>query len=173
MARSTASAEAMLTSCSAERPPAKMPTRSRSVTLPRLVEGAGRPIADELDLVLQVDAEPLGDGPAHVIPDGAHVGGSPGPPVGDDEVRVQRAHLGRADAMALQAGGVDEPPGMVAGRVAEDAARVLVGQWLRRLALRLVLGDARGDRLRLPALQLDGGGQHHLARVLETRLTVR
>ena len=97
----------------------------------------------------------VGHGGAHVVADRAHVGGR-SPAVDDDEVGVHGADLRRSDAEALQPGGVDQPARMVVGRIAKDAARVLIGERLRRLALRLVGGDPRRDLAGIAGGQLDG-----------------
>ena len=74
MARSTDSAELTLTSCSAERPPAKMPTRSRRLTLT-----PSGPVPDELDLVVERDPEPLVDRGADLVAEAPDVGGAASP----------------------------------------------------------------------------------------------
>ena len=132
--------------------------------------GSGH-VADELDLVAQLDAEPIRHRGAHVVAERADVGGAAAA-VGDDEVRVELADPRAAETVALQPGGLDEPAGVVVGWVAEDAAGVLVGQRLGRPAQRLVSVHEGTDRRRLAALEPDRRAEDDLVAVLEPRLAV-
>src|SRR6266851_7107681 len=109
---------------SAEAPPISTPTRI-------LLFAIHVPLSHELDLGDEVHAEAglhLGLAPAH---ERADVGRARVTGV-DDEVRVLPAHDRVADPGTLQAGGLDEPPGVVARRIAEDRARVRLRQRLLR-----------------------------------------
>ena len=66
-----------------------------------------------------------------------------------DEVRVLLRDARVADREALEAAGLDQPRRMVAGRVAEHAARVRHRQRLRRDALREQLANPRPRGLRV------------------------
>ena len=118
------------------------------------------------------DPKAVGNGGPHPIAERANVGRASAA-VGDDEVRVQVADARAADALPLQARGVDEPAGVIARRIAEDAPGVLVGERLRRLAARLEGGHVGGDRRTIPAAQRQLRGDHDLGRVLEPRVAVR
>ena len=91
----------------------------------------------------------------------ADVGGTPST-IGDDEVGVQGADARRADPEALQAGGLDEPAGMVARWVSEDTARVLVRERLRRPTPRLVFVDTPGNLRWIASGEYERGGQDDL-----------
>ena len=104
----------------------------------------GRPVADEFDLVCQLDTEPREHLGPDAVAERADIGRL-GVPVGHDEVGVQLADRGAPDAQPLQAGGVDQASGMVAGRVAEHAARVLIGERLEAIRCGLVRRHARSD----------------------------
>ena len=149
MARSTESAELMLTSCSADRPPAKMPTRSRVMRAspPALGQSPTNSISYSSSTPKRACTSARTRSPS------ARTSAAAAPRLGDDEVGVPLADRGAADPQPLEAGGVDQPAGVVAGRVAEDAARVLVGERLGRDPLRLVGRHAGGDRGRLVGAQ--------------------
>src|SRR5260370_41908545 len=66
----------------------------------------------------------------------------------DQEIAVHLRYLRAADAKTAAAGGVDQLPGAVAGRVLEGRAAGLFADRLRRLAMGLHLGHARADRFR-------------------------
>ena len=72
----------------------------------------------------------------------------------DEEIAVHFRHLRAADAQAAAAGGIDQFPGAVAGRVLEGRAAGLFADRLRGLAMGLHLvhpranGFGRGDRAR-------------------------
>ena len=102
MARSTASADAMLTSCSAERPPAKIPTRSRgALIVPTMPASSAVGVAQRsaspqspTNSISYASSTPKRsrDRGADVVAERAHVGGAAAA-VDDDEVRVQGADL--------------------------------------------------------------------------------
>src|SRR5205823_8415430 len=129
------------------------------------------PGTHELDLVPQLDAETRGDRLPDMIAKHPNVC-CQGAAVGDDEICVQRADLRAPDAKSLEPGCLDKAAGMVAGRVAEDASRVLIRERLRRAALRLVLVHAPHDLLAIAGAQPKRRGQDHLSGVLESGLAV-
>src|SRR2546423_929714 len=74
---------------------------------------------NKLHLGLQLDALAVADDLLRVADEGEEIGGFR--PAGiDDEVGVQRRYLRAADLVALQAGLLDQQPGVGAGRILED-----------------------------------------------------
>ena len=65
----------------------------------------------------------------------------------DQEIAVHFRHLGAADAQAAAAGGIDQLPGAVAGRILEGGAAGLFADWLRGLAMGLHLLHPRPNGL--------------------------
>src|SRR6185503_7032536 len=119
------------------------------------------PVTDELYRVRDIDPESLADRGADAIAQRSNVSRTAAA-IGDDEVGVERADAGSADAQPLQAGRVDEAACMVARRVAEDAPGVLVGERLGRHALGLVLRHQVRDRLGLSAIEGERRRKDHL-----------
>ena len=66
----------------------------------------------------------------------------------DQEIAVHFRHLRAADAQAAAAGGVDQLPGAVAGRILEGRAAGLFADRLRGFAVVLHLVHPRPDRVR-------------------------
>src|SRR5438128_8009369 len=66
----------------------------------------------------------------------------------DEEIAVHFRHLRSADTKAPAAGGVDQFPGAVAGRILEGRSPGLFADRLRGLAMGLHLGHPRADRFR-------------------------
>jgi len=64
----------------------------------------------------------------------------------------------------------NQPPCVIARRVAEDAPGVLIREWLRGDHARPVGLDARRDGRWLVPAQAEHGREHHLAAVLEAGL---
>ena len=104
--------------------------------------------AEEANLVLEHDAEPLVDAPPRLghQRDRVRRGGAAGVL---DEVRVPRRDHRAADPVPLEPALLDHPPGAeLRRRVLEDAAERALVRRLRRLALREQLGDLRLDLVR-------------------------
>ena len=92
-----------------------------------------------------------------------HVGGGGGAEV-DDPVRMLRRDLRPAQNRALEAHRVDEPAGVVAGRIGEDAAAVGLAQGLGALAVAEVglHRCLRSDQV--AGGEAEAGPGHHRAR---------
>ena len=153
------------TSCSADGPPSRTTTGGRAVWRShRSWRGlpAG-PVADELDLEAEVDAvagEDLGPDPLRQATD---VRGTPLLVV-DDEVGVLLRDDGATDPRALEPGRLDQPPGRVAVRVAEDAARRGQAEWLVGLTPVADLVEPVLDRLGVRLGQPERGVDDDVAR---------
>src|SRR5262245_15189922 len=117
---------------------------------------------DPLDLPFELDAGILFHARPHRLAQGLDVGGGGAAEI-DQEVAVHLRHLGAADREAAAAGGVDDLPGLVAGRVLEGRA---AGAALDRLGGLARLGDLvhlGGDLLRIAGLALEQrGGEDHV-----------
>ena len=111
-----------------------------------------RPAADPLDLPFELDAGLRLDARAHGLAQRLDVGGGGAAEI-DQEIAVQLGDLRVADHEAAAAGGVDQLPGLLAGRVLEGRAAGAALDRLRRLAR---LGD-------LVHLGADGGAVAGLA----------
>src|SRR5919108_701910 len=100
---------------------------------------------EQLDLVLELDAELLARTAARLLHEGERIGGA-GPAGVLDKFRVPRRVLRPADPVPLQATGLEHPPRrqLVLG-VLEYAAEGAFVRRLRRLPQRLELGDRRLD----------------------------
>src|SRR5215216_5960069 len=80
-----------------------------------------RPNADPLDLPLELDAGGFAYPRAHGLAKRLDVGGA-GAAAVDQKIAVQLRHLRVADDEAAAAGGVDQLPGLLAGRILESRA---------------------------------------------------
>ena len=87
----------------------------------------------------------------------------------DDEVGVLLRDDGTTDPRALEAGGVDEAAGGVAGWVAKDAARGWQAERLVRLAPVADLVEAQLDRIRIGRFQPERGLDDQLRRSVRRR----
>src|SRR5438105_6957468 len=119
--------------------------------------------AEELDLVLELDAELLERAPPRLLHERERVGRAGFARV-LDEVRMPRRDLRAADAVPLQAAGLEHAAGgeLVVG-VLEDAAERALVRRLNRLATRLEVGDRRLDLPRRPRGEPELGSRDHLA----------
>src|SRR4029079_6077239 len=128
-------------------------------------------LAEELDLVLEPDAELLERAAARLGHESERV--CSGGPIGVlDEVRVLRRDLGSAAAMALEAPRLEHPPRapLVLG-ILEDTAEGAPVRRLRILPARVQLAHLGLDLLRRPRPESQLGTNHDLS-VPELRVPV-
>ena len=159
------------TSCSTERLPKKTPTCD--CDQPCAPPGCER--SEDDDLALEVDVERAAHGIVSDLDKGEHVGRSRVVDV-DDEVGVLRGDLRATDAVPFQSGRLDEPAGLVVGRVLEDTPEAANAVRLRRFPL--APGSHPCARERAPASSATHAQPrtHHdviVQVVLETRVAVR
>src|SRR5579883_873413 len=115
-----------------------------------------------LDLPLELDAARLAHPSPHLLAERLDVRRR-GVAAVDQEVAVHLRHLGVADDEAAAAGGVDELPGLVAGRVLEGRAAGPALDRLRRLARRGDLVHLGRDRDSIAgAAAKEGLGEDHV-----------
>src|SRR3990172_12240320 len=91
---------------------------------------------------MQLDAEALLDRPARMLDQCLDIGSACAPLWVDDKVGVFFRDARRSYRMALEPAGLDQPRGLVAGRIAEHRPRVGQVERLRFDASRQQLGDA-------------------------------
>src|SRR5581483_7390779 len=110
-------------------------------------------VAEQLDLVHQLDAVLLARAPARLGDEREGVFGARATRV-LDEVRVLGRDLRAADAVALEPAGLEHPPGaQLVVRVLEDAPERAPVRRLRILAARVQLAHCRLDLLGRPRRQ--------------------
>src|SRR6185503_13355683 len=139
-ASSTARPEMSEISRSAEGPPMSTATRPKSLAMARLPHDA--------DLADQSDPGARFDRRLHMVDERLDVVSGRATRV-HDEIRVLRRHQRATDGEALEAACFDEPRGVVAHRVAKDAAGVRLVQGLRGHAPREELANTRHRRGRV------------------------
>src|ERR1700730_15638695 len=127
------------TSCSTDRLPKNTPPFNRSGTLL-----TRRAAAEHDDLPLEIDPEPLLHDVMRDAHEIQHVRGRCMVEV-DDEIRVLRRDLSAPGPAPLQACRLDEPAGLIAGGILEDAAEAANPVWLRRFSFRLYRVGAAGN----------------------------
>src|SRR3989304_2022718 len=104
-----------------------------------------RPIPDQLDLQLEVDARILPDTPACFEQQLRHVRGA-GPAVVEEEIGVHSADLRLSDSHSFQPRRLHQPAGEIAGRVLEHRTPAGAGRLglLARFDVRLDAGSGPG-----------------------------
>src|SRR5664280_1133359 len=153
-------------------PPARMSARTGASVIGTLY-GSGGIFRHDPDLRLELDSEPVLDGPLHLLHQPLHVRRRRTAEV-DDDVRVNGRDLRASDAPSLHTALLQQLAREEAGRILEDGPRVRLFR-KRSFPLRGHLLDARGDllhRLREEA-QRDAGDDVVRSRERCPAVTVR